>query len=430
MQGPGWRRLVQSHSDRTTPLSTRFHHIRPDEFLVDTFLLGRKVYESGFRPKHVISIWRGGAPVGLGVDAYYRSRGVFLNHTTIATESYTGVNQRGEVVVKGLDHVIDVVCPEDGLLIVDDVFESGHTIRRVLESLRARARANMPRDIRVATVHRKPERVQSDDLPVITLHDLPGDVWIDYPHELCDLVQAEDPDDARIRHKDPAIWRLLHEPQSVAPPAVDGSDPLTPSAHSLLLDAIRLGSMIVADESFRPDFLVALWPGGIHAGLPVHELYKYHQKKDASVRPPDHISLNTAQTRSSYRTDIIGIQYLVERIQRTHRILIIDTTFRSGQVVNDVLLQLKDALRRNLILEHVRVAAIYYNPDDSSTWTVPRIIRKPHYFVHQVHSEVVYPQSVHKLANPHLELRERNQALHTALYGSKDGGAVLAPDQH
>ncbi|MFT5050081.1 MAG: hypoxanthine phosphoribosyltransferase [Chlamydiales bacterium] len=402
-------------------MSTRFQHIRPDDFLVDTFALGRKVYETGFRPKHVISIWRGGAPVGLGVDAYFRSRGVFLNHTTIATESYTGVNQRGEVVVKGLDHVIDVVCPEDGLLIVDDVFESGNTIRRVVETLRERARANAPRDIRIATVHRKPERVETDDLPLITLHDLTGDVWIDYPHELCDLVRADDPEDERIRQKDAAIWSLLHGPAPV-PPEIDGSKgPLTPSAHDLLLDAIRLGSSIVADRSFQPDFLVALWPGGIHAGLPVHELYRYHQKKDPDIHPPDHISLNTAQTRSSYRTDIIGIQYLVERIQRSHKILIIDTTFRSGQVVNDVLLQLKDALRRNLTLDHVRVASIYYNPTDTSTWTVPRIIAKPHYFVHEVHTEVVYPQSIHKLARPEVELRERNPRLHGVLYGRADG---------
>ena len=43
-------------------------HIDPDQYLLDTLQLGRKVYETGFRPKHVISIWRGGTPVGLGVD--------------------------------------------------------------------------------------------------------------------------------------------------------------------------------------------------------------------------------------------------------------------------------------------------------------------------------------------------------------------------
>lgn len=405
-------------------MSTEFLHIAPDDFLVDTFALGRKVYETGFRPKHVISIWRGGAPVGLGVDGFFRSRGVLLNHTTIATESYTGIGEQGEVVVKGLDHVIEVVCREDGLLIVDDVFESGRTIRRVIEILRERARANTPLDIRVATVHRKSERSVFNDVPVIALHDLPGDLWIDYPHELSDLVSPDAGDEDRdrlIRQKDPEIWRLLNAAGRDGTPTPSGDrggdgQPIVPSARSLLYDAIRLGTKIIDDEHFRPDFLVALWPGGIHAGLPVHELYRYRRKKDPSLRIPDHISLNTAQTRSSYRTDIIGIKYLVERIQREHQLLIIDTTFRGGQVVNDALLQLKEALRRNLDLDHVRVAAVYYNPNDPSTWTVPRIVERPHYFVHEVSREVVYPQSVHKLNRPESELRERNPALCKVLY--------------
>jgi len=83
-------------------------HIDPDEFLLDTFKLGRKLYETGFRPKHAISIWRGGTPVGLGVDAFYRSRGLHIEHTTIATDSYQGISQQGEVIVKNLEHLVQV----------------------------------------------------------------------------------------------------------------------------------------------------------------------------------------------------------------------------------------------------------------------------------------------------------------------------------
>ena len=113
-------------------------HIDPDEFLLDTFRLGQRIYEQGFRPKHAISIWRGGTPVGLGVDAYFRSRGVHISHTTIATASYTGMGQQGQVTVKNLEHLARVICPEDGLLIIDDVYESGNTIKRIVEVLRAR----------------------------------------------------------------------------------------------------------------------------------------------------------------------------------------------------------------------------------------------------------------------------------------------------
>ena len=388
-------------------------HVSPDEFLLDTFRLGRKVYESGFRPRHVISIWRGGTPVGLGVDEFFRTRGLFTNHSTIATESYTGIRERSEVLVKGLEHLIDVVCREDGLLIVDDVLETGNTIRRILELLRERTRANMPEEIRVATIHRKPERAESDlNVPCICLYDLPGDLWIDYPHELSDLVSPDDPDEDRIREKDEQIWRLLRNDRPHAKETlVSAEGPLFLSARELLLDSIRLGLMVAQDPGFQPDFLVALWPGGISCGLPVHEVLKYVARKDPERKVPDHLSLTTARTRSSYRSQIIGVRYLADRVTRKHNVLVVDTTFRSGQVINDALMKLKEALRRNLDMARVRVAAVYYNPGDRSTWTVPRYLDQPHYFVKKVAQEVIYPHSIHKLpALPDL-LRSRNPEL-------------------
>ena len=270
----------------------------------------------------------------------------------------------------------------------------------------------------MATVHRKPERAVFDALPSITLHDIGADVWIDYPHELAELVDADRPEDPRIREKNEALWEILH-----GPPPERGKMPepeegfWVPSATDLLLDSARLGRMLVDDESFRPDFLVALWPGGIDSGLPVHEVYKWAAKKREGLRPPDHISLTTRRTRTSYRSESIGIHYLVERIERHHQVLIVDTTFRSGQVVNDTLMRLKEALRRNLSLDRVRVASVYHNPEDTSTWTVPRVVEAPHYWVRQVGHEVVYPHSIHKLPDPGRELTTRNPELARIVFG-------------
>src|SRR5512133_1133459 len=186
-------------------------HVDPEEFLIDSFLLGKKIYQSGFRPKHAISLWRGGTPVGLGVDAFFRSRGLRLNHTTIATDSYRGIAQQAEVIVKNLEHLVSVVCPEDGLLIIDDVYESGHTIQRVVELLRQMARANTPERIVAGVVHHKPDRQQYNELPVVAVREIAADVWIDYPHELADLVEPDDPDDCRIRRKDERLWQILRD---------------------------------------------------------------------------------------------------------------------------------------------------------------------------------------------------------------------------
>ena len=393
-------------------------HIDPDEYLVDTLALGRKVYETGFRPKHAISIWRGGTPVGLGVDAYFRAQGVHLNHTTVATESYQGIGEQSEVIVKGLEHVIKVICPEDGLLIVDDVYESGRTIKKIVETIRARARKNAPAKIVVATVHSKPEKFVYEELPIICLHERAGSEWIDYPHELADLYQADDAGEALIREKDPKIWEILNT-ESFPVETLETDEPqIYLTARDLLYDALRLGVNIARDDSFYPDFLIAVWPGGISAGLPVHEAIKYLNRRSRSVKdPPDHIAINTTRSHASYRSRVIGVRYLEDQIADHHNILIIDTTFRSGRMINDIILKLKTALRRNLSHKRIRVASIYYNPNDQSTWTAQPVVTVPDYYLKRVDKDVVYPQSFYRLPNPRSDLRLRYPPVADLLYG-------------
>ena len=189
------------------------------------------------------------------------------------------------------------------------------------------------------------------------------------------------------------------------------------SSRQYLIDCIRLGAQIAHDTSWRPDFLIALWPGGVVAGLPVHEAYRYHMRKAGEDHPLDHISLNTSPTRTTYRNQIIGIQYLEDHINADHNVLIIDTTFRAGRLVNDVVIRLKEVLRRNLDHKRIRVASVYYNPEDRSTWTVRPDIRKPHYYLKQVSNEVVYPSSVHRLPDPQRQLRQLNPELWEVMYG-------------
>lgn len=385
-----------------------FHHIDANGFLLDAFLLGRKIFETGFRPKHTISIWRGGTPVGLGVDAYFRCQGFFMNHTCIATESYVGIGRQEEVIIKGLEHVIKVVCPEDGLLILDDVYESGRTIQKIVETIRTQARANAPEQMVVATIHAKPDKYVWHELPHVFLKEMAGDVWIDYPHELSDLYDPDDPDDGRIKDKDPRIWEIVRssEPFPVEEIRLD-SPYLYVDADQLILDSLKLGVNISMDESFQADFLIALWPGGVSAGLPVHEVYKYRHLKEKKSRPLlDHVAINTTKSHASYKINVIGMKYLEEHISHHHNLLIIDTTFRSGRMVNDVIAKLKEALRRNLSKSRIRVASVYYNPDDRSTWTVQPTVEKPDYYLKKLNAEVVYPQNVVRLRNPRRELEE------------------------
>jgi len=186
----------------------------------------------------------------------------------------------------------------------------------------------------------------------------------------------------------------------------------------LLLDSMKLGINVFADNAFQPDFIVALWPGGVSAGLPLHEAYKYKVKKTGQQRNrPDHISLTTTATHLSYGTTVLGLDYLAERVNRDHNVLLIDSTFKGGKLVNDTMIRLKEVLRRNLKEERVRVASVYFNPDDGSTWTVKPIFHEPHYYVRKVDATVVYPHAVHRLKDARAELRQHNPGLFQLIFG-------------
>jgi hypothetical protein len=157
--------------------------------LDDSFELAGKVLASGFEPTMIIAIWRGGAPVGMAVQELIRTCGVDTDHIAIRTSSYTGVDQRRtDVSVFGLNYVVNKVTPEDRLLIVDDVFDTGNSIAAVLRELKEKTRDNMPTDVRIAVPWYKPTKNQTTITPHYWLHET--EAWIVFPHEL-DLTPDE-----------------------------------------------------------------------------------------------------------------------------------------------------------------------------------------------------------------------------------------------
>lgn len=160
------------------------------ELLADSFKLGLQVYESGFLPNFIVGVWRGGSPVGIAVQELLDYFGVHSDHIAIRTSLYSGINERRRRVrVHGLGYVLDSVNHEDNLLIVDDVWDSGRSIKAVIEKLREKGRRNAPRDIRVATVYFKPGMNKVEGRPDYYIHET--DRWLVFPHELQGLTLEE-----------------------------------------------------------------------------------------------------------------------------------------------------------------------------------------------------------------------------------------------
>ncbi|NNF51292.1 MAG: hypoxanthine phosphoribosyltransferase [Gammaproteobacteria bacterium] len=160
------------------------------ELLADSFRLGMQVYESGFRPNFIVGIWRGGSPVGIAVQELLDYFGVETDHIAIRTSLYAGINERRKRVrVHGLGYVLDNIDHEDSLLIVDDVWDSGRSIKAVIDKLKIQARRNAPDDIRVATVYFKPSMNKVKGKPDYFVHET--DQWLVFPHELQGLSKEE-----------------------------------------------------------------------------------------------------------------------------------------------------------------------------------------------------------------------------------------------
>lgn len=179
-------------------------YVGAEELLLDSFRLGKMIYGSGYRPHFLIGIWRGGTPVGIVVQDYFMSRGLTLFHTAIKTESYAGVDVAGKVAVNGLGHVLDMLnalSEPAKILIVDDVFDTGRTMEKVLLLLEERTR--LKHEVKIATVFYKPKRNKTTIIPDFYLHE--SDRWVVFPHEIAELTDDE------LREKNPEIYRIVRE---------------------------------------------------------------------------------------------------------------------------------------------------------------------------------------------------------------------------
>ena len=165
-------------------------YVSAEQLLDDSFRLGMQILESGFRPHFIVGIWRGGAPVGITVQELLDFFGIHTDHIAIRTSFYKGIEERdSRIRVHGLQYVIDNVDADEGLLIVDDVFDTGLSIEAVIANLRQRARRNTPTEIRVATAYFKPESNRTDRVPDYFIHET--DKWLVFPHELNGLSREE-----------------------------------------------------------------------------------------------------------------------------------------------------------------------------------------------------------------------------------------------
>jgi len=170
--------------------------VQANDLVRDSFVLARRIFDSGFIPEAIVVLWRGGTPVGIVIHEFLLHKGIRTYHTAVKAESYTGIEQRVEPLIENLDGVLARIAPDTRVLVVDDIFDSGCTLKKVCDLLAPRTR-----NVRIATLYYKDGNSRVDIVPDFYLRKT--DRWIVFPHELMDLSAEE------IRQKDPFIHDLL-----------------------------------------------------------------------------------------------------------------------------------------------------------------------------------------------------------------------------
>ena len=161
--------------------------IAADDLLRDSFQLAANISNAGFRPDFLVGLWRGGSAVGIAVQEGLDYLGIKTDHIAIRT-SYRGAPSYSEMVsraasirVHGLQYLLENLCSHHSLLIVDDVYSTGSSVRAVISQLAEKTRRNLPQDIRIATVWYRPT-AKTLRVPDYSVHETSD--WLVLPYEL------------------------------------------------------------------------------------------------------------------------------------------------------------------------------------------------------------------------------------------------------
>ena len=161
--------------------------VAANDLLEDSFRLAANIAAAGFRPDFLVGLWRGGSAVGIAVQEGLEFLGIKTDHIAIRT-SYRGAPSYSEMISKadsirvhGLQYLLENLCAHHSLLIVDDVYSTGSSVKAVIEQLTRKTRRNLPQDIRIATVWYRPGE-KTTRVPDYFVHETSD--WLALPYEL------------------------------------------------------------------------------------------------------------------------------------------------------------------------------------------------------------------------------------------------------
>ena len=154
-------------------------------------------------------------------------------------------------------------------------------------------------------------------------------------------------------------------------------------AAELLEDSYKL-AWKVYESGYRPNYLVGVWRGGAPVGIAVQELLDFLGVSS------DHIAIRTSSYTSmgkrSKEVKVFGLNYIINRVESEDSLLIVDDVFDTGLSINQVIVNLKKACKKNT--PDIKIATPYFKPSNNKTKI------KPDYYIHKSDNWLVFPHEL------------------------------------
>lgn len=156
---------------------------------------------------------------------------------------------------------------------------------------------------------------------------------------------------------------------------------------TLILDSFKLGVQIF-ESGFKPTFIVGLWRGGSAVGIYVQECLQ-----TLGVET-NHLSLRTSYRGQPYYHESVaspdaelrvhGTQYLLEHLNASDSLLIVDDVFSTGKNIDVIIKRLSYRLKRNMPHD-VKIATLWQRPSYKA------VDFDPDFTLHQTEDWLVFP---------------------------------------
>lgn len=141
----------------------------------DTLRLCRQIKESEYLPNVIVVIARGGWVIGRVVSDVLKVSDV----ASLGVKFYEDVNKRSKRPI--ITQPLNVDVTDKDVLLLDEVVDTGKT----LSLARAHVKAMNPRQVKTATLYKKPWSLVKPDYYVREV-----DKWIIFPYELRETLES------------------------------------------------------------------------------------------------------------------------------------------------------------------------------------------------------------------------------------------------